>query len=109
MCTGIPLQVIQNDGLRALCGDSQDEQWVDMQLVGPQKEGTWVLVFLGAAREVVSANRAKNIADALKALTQVMNGTLDYDQSLFADLNDREPELPEHLKSQLNPVNSTTR
>ena len=109
MCTGIPLQVIQNDGLRALCGDTQDEQWVDMQLVGPQKEGTWVLVFLGAAREVVSAERAKNIANALKALTQVMEGTLDYDQSLFADLIDREPELPEHLKPQLSPTNSTSR
>lgn len=98
MCTGIPLQIIQNDGLRALCGDSQDEQWVDMTLVGPQPEGTWVLVFLGAAREVTSADRANKIANALKALTQVMNGTMDYDESLFADLIEREPELPTHLK-----------
>ena len=99
MCTGIPLQVISSQGLRALCGDEQDEQWVDMSLTGAQPDGTGVLVFLGAAREVVSAERARNIANALRALTQVMNGQLDYDASLFADLIDREPELPAHLQA----------
>ena len=28
-----------------------------------------------------------------------MNGQLDYDASLFADLIDREPELPAHLQA----------
>lgn len=99
MCMGIPLQVISNEGLKAFCGDHQDEQWVDMSLVGPQEEGTWVLVFLGAAREVVTPERAKAIANALKALTQVMNGEREFEEGLFADLIDREPELPAHLKA----------
>ena len=61
------------------------------------RPGTWVLVFLDAAREVLSARDAARIGDALKALALIGRGETDVDH-LFADLIGREPELPEHLK-----------
>jgi len=87
---------------RALCeryGRGRTEQTlVDMSLVGQQRPDTWVLVFLEAAREVVSAEQAALIGKALDALTLAKTAPdTDFDR-LFPDLAGREPELPEHLK-----------
>jgi len=66
-------------------------------LIGPQPVGTWMLVHLGAARSVLSAEDADRVADALLAIEAVQRGE-DIDH-LFADLTDREPELPPHLRT----------
>ena len=55
------------------------------------------MVFLGAAREIISDETARVTSDALAALELAMRGETDIDH-LFADLVDREPELPDHLR-----------
>jgi hydrogenase assembly chaperone HypC/HupF len=103
MCVGIPMQVVEPKGRFALCraegngGGEHELREIDMILVGEQPEGTWVLTFLDAAREVVSEEHARQTADALKALALVMQGETSIDH-LFADLIGREPQLPEHLR-----------
>ena len=50
-----------------------------MMLIGPQPEGTWVLNFLGSAREVISEMDAININKALDGLEAIMRGETDVD------------------------------
>jgi hydrogenase expression/formation protein HypC len=101
MCMGIPYEVIEPGFLSARARSRRGEAVIDMRLVGDQPVGTHVLCFLDAAREVISAELAGQIADALEALELAMNGDGDIDH-LFADLIGREPQLPEHLRSTLN-------
>ena len=96
MCIGVPMQVLDAGPGWALCDNGGSHARVDMRLVGDQPAGTWVLVFLGAAREVVGEAEALKIRNAVEALTLVASGA-DIDH-LFADLIDREPQLPEHLR-----------
>lgn len=95
MCIGIPLKIAEIDGLRAVAGNGTRTEVLDMSLVGTQPVGTWVLSFLGAARDVISADDAKLIGDALAGLERVMAGG-DLGDA-FADLDARSPELPPHL------------
>lgn len=102
MCIGIPLQVrrLDADGDFALCGDGSTEERLDLRLVGAQPEGTWVLAFNGAARRVLDAVEAAQIRSALQALEAALQGRTEGFDALFADLVDREPQLPEHLRPQ---------
>jgi len=104
MCIAIPMRVIKALHGGALCErygqGPREQQMIDMSLVGQQRPDTWVLVFLGAAREVVSAEQAALIGKALDALSLAgTDPTADIDR-LFPDLAGREPQLPEHLRSQ---------
>jgi hydrogenase expression/formation protein HypC len=92
------MQVVGQRGESALCEYRGEQTLVDMMLVGEQAPGTWVLVFLCAAREVISELKAMQIADALEAMRLAMQGETQFDH-LFADLAGREPQLPEFLKS----------
>ncbi len=98
MCIGNPMQVLRCDGLEALCSDGSNSEVVDLALVGQQERGTWLLVFLGAAREVMSEHDALQTRKALQALAAIANGSTEIDH-LFADLNNREPPLPPHLEA----------
>lgn len=105
MCIGIPMQVIRSEGHRALCRRGEDrrgeeQSWVDMSLVGEQPADSWVLVFLEAARETLTPERAAQMLDALTAMQAVMAGDSADLDTLFADLVDREPQLPAHLQAQ---------
>jgi hydrogenase expression/formation protein HypC len=104
MCIGLPMRVVECLPGRAVCegagANGRERRTIDMALVGEQEPGTWVLVFLDAAREVVSAEQAELIVGALDALGLAMQGDADLDH-LFPDLAGREPELPDHLKSQV--------
>jgi len=92
------MQVIDGHSLYAWCRDSQGERRrVDTALVGRQPEGAWLLVFMGTAREVLDADSAAMMNDALQALSMVMAGETEVDH-LFPDLVGREPPLPEHLR-----------
>lgn len=93
------MQVTACDGLVARCRDRTGEHIIDMSLVGTPAPGTWVMVFLGAAREVISEQAARATTDALLALEMALRGETGFDH-LFADLVGREPQLPEHLKKQ---------
>ncbi|MDO6460941.1 HypC/HybG/HupF family hydrogenase formation chaperone [Granulosicoccaceae sp. 1_MG-2023] len=97
MCLGIPMQVIDSDGFNARCRNGDDIETVDTCLVGPADAGQWLLVHLGAARQLLSETEAHNIRNALNAVSAVMNGEHAIDH-LFADLIDREPQLPPHLQ-----------
>ena len=99
MCIGLPMRVVEDSGLVALCEGQGEQRQVDMSLVGPQPRGSWLLVFLDAAREVISAERARDVSRALTALERVLEGGSQVDD-LFPDLVGREPELPAFLRDQ---------
>ena len=98
MCIGIPMKVIEIDEFQALCEGMGKTKHIDISLIGPQVIGTWVLTFLDSAREVLTDQHAAQITDALMALDTVMRGSSDEIDSLFSDLTEGKPELPDHLK-----------
>ncbi|MFZ5558994.1 MAG: HypC/HybG/HupF family hydrogenase formation chaperone [Pseudomonadota bacterium] len=97
MCVGFPMQVMGGDDVAAVCERRGERATVNMMLVGAQPPGTWVLTFMGAAREVLSPQDAAQIDAALDALAAALAGNADVD-AYFSDLVGREPRLPEHLK-----------
>jgi hydrogenase assembly chaperone HypC/HupF len=101
MCIGIPMQVIEMKDTFAICIADGKQELIDMILVGEQAAGTWILNFLGAAREVLTEENAQNIQQALTAMTDIMQGGDQIDH-LFADLINREPELPPHLQAEVS-------
>jgi hydrogenase expression/formation protein HypC len=78
---------------------------VDTLLVGEQPVGTWLLVFLNSAREVLTEEDALKISDAVRAVDLVMlneplsseNSSTPAIDALFADLINREPPKPASL------------
>lgn len=103
MCIGIPMQVRSWEGSHAWCEGMGEARRVDTLLVGPQAPGTWLLVFLDSAREVLPAARAAEITAAVAAVGRAMAGDADIDH-LFADLVDREPPLPDFLRPPSKPI-----
>lgn len=97
MCVGVPMQVIETGPGWALCRASDGEHRIDTGLVGEPRPGAWLMTFLGAAREEISEETARQTADALEALRRAMRG--ESFEHLFQDLIDREPQLPEHLRN----------
>jgi hydrogenase expression/formation protein HypC len=97
MCIGLPMQVISVEPGYAHCQGMGESRRVDTLLVGEQPVGSWLLVFLDSAREVLSELDAGRIQQALQALQLATQGNSDVTH-LFQDLVDREPQLPEHLK-----------
>ena len=97
MCLGMPMRV------RAVVGEAADclskdgsARMVSLALVGPQAIGAWVLVHIQTAIRVLDEAEAEQIHQALQAVEAVTRGeSIDH---LFADLIDREPQLPEHLR-----------
>lgn len=100
MCVGIPMQVLALEGPRASCEGRGERLSVDIRLVDEPAPGDWLLVFHGVARETLTAQRARDISSALDALDAALAGETDLDRH-FADLVNREPELPEHLRKEL--------
>ena len=94
MCIGIPMQIVEAGEGSALCEGMGERKRISTLLVGDQPEGTWLLTFLDAAREVLNPADAARITDAVTAVNLVMQGSTDIDH-LFADLIDREPPRPE--------------
>lgn len=97
MCLGIPMKIIETGFGFAICQRGDQKREINTQLVGEQPEGTWLLTFLDAAREVLTEEEAKKIDNAVKALELALDGQTDFDH-LFADLIEREPQLPAHLQ-----------
>jgi len=106
MCIGLPMQIREIGFGYAICEGMGIQREVDTLLIGDQPPGTWVLVFLNSAREVLSEDNAIKIADVVQAVNMIMandsslstNGmnTQSID-ALFADLIDREPPKPPSL------------
>ncbi len=99
MCMGIPMRVIKSGNGIALCeGQEGIRREINTQLVGDPPVGTWLLIFIDAAREIISEQEASKIGNALEALKIAMSGGTNFDH-LFADLEDHETLLPEHLRT----------
>jgi len=97
MCIGVPMQLLADGTGRALCEGRGQRETLDLMLIGDQPAGTWELSFRGAALRVLTADEARETDAALDALEAIMSGSSDVDAH-FADLVDREPVLPDHLK-----------
>lgn len=85
----------------ALCEVDGEVRYIDTLLVGAQLPGTWLLTFLDAAREVLTADKAQQIREALLAVELAMQGEAGVDH-LFAGLVGREPQLPAFLQAAAN-------
>lgn len=80
------MQVVESGFAYAICDYNGERRQIDMMLVGEQPPGTWLLVFINAAREVIAAEEAQKITNALSALHSVMNGEQGDIDHLFADI-----------------------
>ena len=101
MCIGTPLQVqsVPSWGV-ALCkpanADEVSQRVETSLLEHPPRPDDWVLVHANIAIRALEAGEARQIGDALLAVTRAAAGEpFEY---LLADLIDREPQLPEHLR-----------
>jgi hydrogenase expression/formation protein HypC len=100
MCVGIPMRVLEVEGFAALATDGRHSETIDLSLTGPVPEGSWVLTFLGAAREIITEDQAQKIGNALDGLRSLMAGG-DLGDA-FADLEARAPQLPPHLQAAMD-------
>lgn len=96
MCLGVPMTVLDGDAFTAACARGETVRRVSMMLVGAQVPGTSVLVHVDSAVRVLDPAEAEAIDRALDGLAAALDGRA-FDH-LFADLVDREPELPAHLR-----------
>ena len=101
MCIGVPMQVSVVSGAgTAVCVGGQEgsgARTVDTLLLdSPARPGDWLLVHVGVAIRALDAEEARQIADALRAVTAAAAG--EPFEHLLADLIDREPQLPPHLR-----------
>jgi hydrogenase expression/formation protein HypC len=98
MCVGIPMQVIHGGDTLARCrAPDGTEVDIDLLLTGAQAAGVWLMTFLGAAREVLTADDARHRLAALAALDALLAGESPDLDTAFADLIGREPQLPDFL------------
>ena len=97
MCIGVPMRIVSADGEVAVCEGRGRQERIDTRLVGPQPADTWILAYNGSAVRVMTAEEARQTTAALDALEAVLAGAGDID-AFFADLVEREPQLPPHLK-----------
>lgn len=101
MCIAVPMEVIEAGPMTARCRRGKAEQLVDCGLTGALEPGSWVLVFQERAIRVISAEEAQETLAALAAASLAMTGEASEEdiRAGFADLIDREPELPPHLRT----------
>lgn len=97
MCIGIPMRIESVDGLMAICEGCGLRERVSLALVNDAPVGTWILAYQGTAVRTMTPEEAGQTAAALAALEAVMAGRENVD-AFFADLVDREPQLPPHLQ-----------
>lgn len=102
MCLGVPMTVVECDDARALCERHGERRRVSIALIGRQEPGSWLLVHIDTAIQALQPEEARLIEDALAGLEAAMRGeNVDH---LFADLANREPVLPEHLRDRADPA-----
>lgn len=100
MCVGIPMQITAIDGIAATTTNGHHSELIDLSLTPDAVVGDWLLTFLGAAREIITADEAQKIGAALAGLQSLMEGgTLG---NAFADLENDGPQLPAHLQAALD-------
>lgn len=106
VCIGVPMRVVQIQGTNAVCARGDAFQTIDLSLIEGAEEGGYVLVFMDRAIEVISAEEAGRIDQALQAVALAQSGQLSANDAdaaqtidhLFADLIEQGPQLPPHLQ-----------
>ena len=80
--------------------NSRELHTVEASLLdNPPRAGDWLLVHVDVAVRALDAGEAQQIGDALQAVAAAAAG--EPFEHLIADLVDREPELPAHLRKQV--------
>ncbi|MDZ4176187.1 MAG: HypC/HybG/HupF family hydrogenase formation chaperone, partial [Hydrogenophaga sp.] len=74
MCIGMPMQITAIEPGHAWCEGRGERRRVTTALVGTVAPGDWLLVFLGDAREHISAERAAEVNSALDLVLGAMQG-----------------------------------
>ncbi len=98
MCIGVPMRIVSvSDGM-AVAERRGVRERINVLLVGEPAVGAWVLAFQGSAVRAMTEEEAQQTEAALQALEAALAGESRM-ESFFADLVDREPELPAHLKA----------
>lgn len=82
------MQIVESRGTKAICHYRGETSLVDTAQIGEQNAGTWLLVFLNCAREVISAEKAGQINQTLQDMRLTMQNQVGFSE-LFADLPDR--------------------
>jgi hydrogenase assembly chaperone HypC/HupF len=101
------MQVIEiEDDMFVWCDGRNGRTRVNTMLVDKVKPGDWLLTFLDCAREAIDSSRASMINSALEALERVAAGQNNFDDC-FADLVNREPQLPDFLRPEFIQKEST--
>jgi hydrogenase expression/formation protein HypC len=96
MCLGVPMTIVEGDEFSALCQRGDEQRRVSTLLIGPQPAGTKVLVHIDSAIRPLDDDEAAQLDRALEGLAAALRGeTFD---TAFADLIERGPQLPEHLR-----------
>ncbi|MCA1384295.1 MULTISPECIES: HypC/HybG/HupF family hydrogenase formation chaperone [unclassified Bradyrhizobium] len=96
MCLGLPMTILETDGITALCEYGDKQRRVSVMLLSDAVVGAKVLVHIDSAVRLLDENEATLISQALDGLEASLNGQ-DCDP-FFADLIGHEPQLPEHLR-----------
>ena len=97
MCIGIPVQIVSVAENDSWCEGRGQRVMLNLALVGEQPPGSWVLAFQGSAVRVLTPEEAAQTNAALDALAAALAGETNFD-AFFADLVDREPQLPNPLE-----------
>ncbi len=93
------MQVIEvEDDMFVWCDGRNGRKRINTMLINAVQPGDWLLTFLDSAREAIDAERAAMINSALEGLERVAAGQDDFEEC-FADLINREPQLPEFLRT----------
>jgi hydrogenase expression/formation protein HypC len=96
MCLGVPMTIVETNDMTALCERRGEQRLVSVLLLDRPPVGAKVLVFIDNAVRLLDAVEAEQIDNAIDGLEAACNGE-SFDH-LFADLIDREPQLPPHLR-----------
>lgn len=74
MCLGIPMRVIESNGLTALCEGRGVRRHVNVMLVDEAAPGTWLLIHINNAVRVLEEQEAAEIGGALDMLEAALDG-----------------------------------
>ncbi|RXH38055.1 hydrogenase [Bradyrhizobium nanningense] len=96
MCLGLPMTIVETDGINALCEYRNEQRRVSVMLLADVSVGAKVLVHIDSAVRLLDEHEERLISEALDGLEASLKGQ-DCDR-FFADLIGREPQLPEHLR-----------
>ena len=101
MCLGVPLQVREILSPAAVrCAQPGAQVLLREVNTGLLEDapatGDWLLVHVDVAIRTLSPDEAQQIGDALRAVEAAARG--ESFEHLIADLIEREPQLPEHLR-----------